>query len=201
VHKHQLTADSGLACLPFNLKLLLVATMECSLCRLDRLIRSIHLVVSLTRTEVDIVHLGLAVEDQLGHIGDTSLLVSENGVVDIIIVVDIGSFGNGANSIDLGLASCQNLNGALPDAIDLGQCSRGNISSSMGNGSNTGSSANNNPTEPGRSLRDDRLALNDGLLSDDLVINNVFLLAENDNLVNNRLLDILLDLDGAISSA
>src|SRR5690554_4914741 len=134
--------------------------MECSLCRLDRLIRSIHLVVSLTRTEVDIVHLGLAVKDQLGHIGDTSLLVSEDGVVNIIIVVDIGSFGNGADSIDLGLASCQDLSSALPDTIDLGQCTNSNTS-------NSNCSANKSLAEPGRSLRNNGLAFNDGIVSGD----------------------------------
>ena len=149
---------------------------------------SIQLVVSLTPADVDVVLVDRAVEQKLSDIGNTSGLLDKDSIVDLVIVVDIGCLGDGGDGIDMGLAGGEDLDSALPDAIDLGQSTRGSMASSRSNimdssdGKSTGTNSNStssddgcssgrgNLAEPGATLGNNRLLLLDSLLlGDDLL--------------------------------
>ena len=86
---------------------------------------SVQLVVGLAPAVVDVVSLRVSVIHQLSDVLVASLLVNQDGIIHILIVVDVGSLGNGRLLVNVGLASGEDLDSALPHSIDLVDSSDG----------------------------------------------------------------------------
>jgi len=97
---------------------------------------SVQLVVGLAPAVVDVVSLRVSVVHQLSDVLVASLLVNQDGIIHILIVVDVGSLGNGRLLVNVGLASGEDLDSALPHSIDLVDSSDGRQTST--NNCNTG---------------------------------------------------------------
>jgi len=124
----------------------------------------------------------LAVVEQLSDVSHTSVLLNQGSIIDFIVVVDKGSLVERNNLVDMSLAGGEDLDGALPNSIDLVQSTRGSVAGTGSNSSSSSSSSSSSDggtsgdaAEPGRSLG------NSGLGGDDL------LLLSND--LSSRLLD------------
>ena len=154
-----LTIDSSLALSPLDSELVVISHLEGRLGGLDGLVGSIELVITLAPADVDIVDTLGGVVQQLGDIGDAGRLLGQHSIVHIIVVVDVRGLGNRADLVDMSLAGGKDLDGALPDAIDLSQCA---------NSGNTGTGGK--AAEPRRSLGDSGLGDNSALLGNNSLL-------------------------------